>query len=85
MVLHCNLYVRSVAIYMDIGNRIREFRQLRHLSQQELADSADVERSYLTHLENGKKNISVDTLEKILNSLDISFREFFNDEKFEKI
>jgi transcriptional regulator with XRE-family HTH domain len=49
-----------------IGNRITVLRKEKGLSQQKLAIDAGLERSHLTNIENGNKNISLSTLEKIL-------------------
>jgi len=67
-----------------IGLRITQLRKEKQLSQQKFAYEADIERSFLTHIEKGRKNISVGTLEKITAALDISFKEFFNSKEFTK-
>jgi transcriptional regulator with XRE-family HTH domain len=51
-------------------------------TQQKFAYEADIERSFLTHIEKGRKNISVGTLERIFSALGISFKEFFNSDLF---
>jgi transcriptional regulator with XRE-family HTH domain len=65
-----------------IGKRITQLRKKKNLSQQKFAYEADVERSYLTHVEKGRKNISVNTLYKISNALGVSLNEFFNSKEF---
>lgn len=67
-----------------IGLRIRELRTAKNLTQEAIGFSADFDRSYINHIESGRRNISLATLEKILVTLGISFAEFFNDEKFSK-
>ena len=62
-----------------IGHRIRELRSEMGLSQEKLALKADLDRTYLAGVENGKRNLSVKSLEKIVNALDVSFHEFFRD------
>ena len=62
-----------------IGNRIRDLRSCMGLSQEKLALKADLDRTYLVGVENGKRNLSVRNLEKIINALDVSFHEFFKD------
>jgi transcriptional regulator with XRE-family HTH domain len=71
-------------IQEKIGNRIRELRQQKRLSQEALANIAEVDRTYMTSVENGRRNISVVTLEKILIALGISFTKFFDSELFTK-
>ncbi|MBI5858032.1 MAG: helix-turn-helix transcriptional regulator [Sphingobacteriales bacterium] len=65
-----------------IGKRIAELRKEKDLSQQKFAYEADIERSFLTHIEKGRKNISVGTLERISAALEISFKDFFNSDLF---
>lgn len=65
-----------------IGERITQLRKLKDLSQQKFAIEADMERTYLNHIEKGRKNISIATLEKILNALDVSLKDFFDDSLF---
>lgn len=67
-----------------IGERIAELRKAKKLSQQQFSYDADVERSYLTHVENGKKNISVETLLKITKGLGVSLKDFFDSKEFSK-
>ena len=74
-----------MTIQERIGNRITQLRKEKKLSQQKFAYEADIERSFLTHIEKGRKNISVGTLERIFNALDISFKEFFDSKEFNKI
>ena len=65
-----------------IGERIAELRKAKNLSQQQFSYEAEIERSYLTHVEKGRKNISIDTLIKITSALGISLKDFFNEGAF---
>jgi len=65
-----------------IGIRITQLRKDKKLSQQKFAYEADIERSFLTHIEKGRKNISVGTLDRILTALEISIKDFFDSEIF---
>lgn len=69
-------------IKQKIGLRIKELRNER--SQEDIANTAGMERSFMTHIESGRRNISVDTLQRILDALDISFQDFFNSNEFSK-
>lgn len=42
-----------------IGKRIKSIREIQGISQKELAYSADLDRSYITSVENGRRNISI--------------------------
>ncbi len=61
-----------------IGMRIKELRGKLGISQEELGFRSGVHRTYIASLEVGKRNISIATLEKIVNALEVSFSEFFN-------
>jgi transcriptional regulator with XRE-family HTH domain len=71
-------------IKAKIGLRIKELRTERNLTQEAIAFKADIDRTFMNHVENGKRNISVDTLEKIICSgLDTSVKDFFSNDSFE--
>lgn len=62
---------------MDVGARIRYFRHLRGLSQEQLALQAGLNTAFLGHLERGLKSPTITTLEKLVRALDITFEELF--------
>lgn len=53
------------------------------MSQKDLSYSADLDRSYIASVENGKRNISIVNIEKIATALEVSLKEFFNHGKFD--
>ena len=65
-----------------IGLRIKEFRTNLRLTQEALAFKAEVDKTYLNEVENGKRNVSVINLEKIICALESSVRDFFDNEAF---
>ena len=71
-------------IKVAIGERIAKLRKAKELSQQEFSYEAEIERSYLTHVEKGRKNISIDTLMRITKALGISLKDFFDSKEFTK-
>jgi transcriptional regulator with XRE-family HTH domain len=71
-------------IKLKVGARVKELRHKLQLSQEALANKADVDRTYMTDVENGRRNISVEILEKIIGALEVSFTEFFNAKEFKK-
>lgn len=71
-----------MAITNKIGERIRELRSRIEISQESLAHLADLDRTYVNSVENGKRNISIENIQKIAKALDISIKDFFDDEKF---
>ena len=61
-----------------VGMRIKALRSKLGISQEELGFRSGVHRTYIASLEVGKRNISIATLEKIVNALEVSFSEFFD-------
>lgn len=71
-------------IKLKIAQRIKELREQRGLTQEALAYKSDVDRTYMNHVENGKRNISIINLEKIIvDGLEVSMLEFFNVSAFQ--
>lgn len=64
-------------IKSKVGIRIREVREIVKMSQKDLAYAADLDRSYIASVENGKRNISIVNLEKVANALGITLSELF--------
>lgn len=62
---------------IDVGGRIRYFRRLRKLSQEQLALQAGINPAFLGHLERGLKSPTITTLHKLVGALNISLEELF--------
>jgi len=62
----------------QIGDRIRQYRKHMGLSQEELAFNSGINVSFLGFVERGIKKPSIETLEKILGALGVTFQEFFD-------
>ena len=71
-------------IKQKVGNRIRELRKGLELSQEGLAYKAEVDRTYVTDVENGRRNVSLEILERLMKALNVSISEFFNSKEFKK-
>ena len=61
-----------------LGHTVRIVRTDRGLSQEALAEKADLNRSFVGLLERGKTNITVKNLEQIANALDIDIKYLFD-------
>jgi len=66
---------------MDIkekfGIRLRTLRKEKGLSQEELALKSGLNRSYISGIEKGKRNVSLEVMEKLSESLSITIIDFF--------
>ena len=68
-----------------IAKRIKQLREAKNLTQEALAWKSDIDRTYMNHVENAKRNVTVKSLEKIIvGGLESSFSEFFGNKLFEK-
>lgn len=65
-------------ILIKFGERVRDLRKERGLSQEQLAFKADLHRTYIGMIERAEKNITLVNIEKIANALEISINELFN-------
>ncbi len=66
-----------------IGQRIKGLRVEKNLKQEELAWQSNIDRTYLNHVETGKRNITVASLQKIVvDGLKITLSEFFDHDLF---
>jgi len=65
------------------GQGIKKRRLELMLSQEDLAVKTGLHRTYISGIERGKRNLSLDNLIKIIHALDISLTNFFKEYAFE--
>lgn len=58
--------------YVQMGKRIKQRRKELHLTQEALAEQADISASFMGHIERGSRIASLDTLLSICIALDVS-------------
>ena len=61
-----------------VGKRIKQLREKNNMTQEVFAEKCGLDRTYITSLERGERNISIVNLEKISNAFNISLRDFFD-------
>lgn len=61
-----------------IGQRIRNYRTQKGLSQEKLSELAGCHPTYIGQLERGEKNATLESVEKIASAMDISLSELFD-------
>ena len=59
-------------ILVHFGKKVQEMRKERHLSQEQLAERAGLHRTYIGMAERAEKNITLRSMEKIANALNVS-------------
>ncbi len=62
------------------GNRMRTIRRLKHLSQEELADIAGIDRTYIGGVERGERNLSLLNIKKLADALGVTVKDIFEDD-----
>ncbi len=55
-----------------IGNRIREVRELKGYTREQLAEYAEISANFLWEIETGRKSLKVQNLGKIASALDVT-------------
>ena len=60
-----------------VGINIQRLRQAQGWSQEELAHQANIDRSYLSEVESGRKNVGIVKLDAIAGALQIDIRKLF--------
>jgi transcriptional regulator with XRE-family HTH domain len=71
-------------IKVKVGQRIKELRKQLEFSQEDLANQSNVDRTYVTDVENGRRNVSLEILDRLIRGLNISVSDFFNSHLFKK-
>jgi transcriptional regulator with XRE-family HTH domain len=66
------------------GNKVYQLRNQKGYSIEHLANISNVDRNYISDIEKGKRNVSIEIIEKIIVALNTNFTEFFNDEYFKR-
>lgn len=76
VVISCKLqYTAYMSSGKKLGENLRKWRVKKHMSQGDLATALNVDRAYISNIENGRMNPTLATLEKIAGALGISTSE----------
>lgn len=77
-------YTQIMALQKQLGIAIKQLRNIQGLSQEKLAYETGVGRRYMSDIENGTRNISIDVLERIAKGLSMRASGLLNEaEKIE--
>lgn len=68
---------RDQTIKASFGQRLRELRTAKGLSQEALALACDLDRTYIGGIERGERNVSLVNIQKIADALHVPVRELF--------
>jgi len=64
------------------GFKVKELREQKKFSIEYLANISNIDRTYISDIEKGKRNLSIEIMYKIIMALDSDFGTFFNDNTF---
>lgn len=70
---------------IKLGKRIKELRKKKGLTQEQLAETIDMEQNSISVIESGRNFPTLGTLEKIAKVLNVELSDFFNYEYLEDI
>ena len=70
---------------MDIGEKLRELRIQRNLTQEELANRCELSKGFISQVERDLASPSIATLMDLLECLGTSLKSFFSDDSNEKV
>lgn len=66
------------------GQKVKELREEKGFSIEQLANVSNVDRNYISDIEKGKRNASIEIIEKVITGLETDFATFFSDKSFKK-
>lgn len=72
-------YTRDIEGIKAFGSRLRDVRKLKGLSQEDLANAADLELSQISRIERGVINTSLSQIFQIARALDMHPKDLFED------
>ncbi|MMZ62929.1 anaerobic benzoate catabolism transcriptional regulator [compost metagenome] len=67
----------GIRITEYVGEQVRIIRKSKNYTQEQLGEKVGLPQPYIGGIERGERNISLDTLERILEALEVSPGEFF--------
>jgi CheY-like chemotaxis protein len=74
--------VQKIDAKKTFGSSVRGWRNHLGLSQEQLAERADLHRTYISDIERGARNLSLESMEKLAQALDISISALFPQAEF---
>ena len=72
------LRMARTSLQQKLGKKIKTLRNEAGLSQEQLGELTDLDRTYISDIERGKRNPSLKSLEKLAKALKISISDITN-------
>jgi transcriptional regulator with XRE-family HTH domain len=70
-----------MSITENFGKKIKNLREQKGYSIEYFANIANIDRTYISDIEKGKRNVSLLIIEKLSKALEINIQELFNYEE----
>ncbi len=74
-----------MGIKSELGQKIRNMRLKRNLTQEELAEKVDISQRTLSGIETGENFVTAETLDKLVEALETTFEEMFATNHYKEI
>lgn len=68
---------KNKSLLIELGNKLRFYRQEKKYSQEKFAELTELDRTYISGLERGKRNPSFLIIQKLIKVLEISANDLF--------
>lgn len=65
-------------LLVRFGERVRDLRQATGLSQEAFADSCGLDRTYISSIERGKRNVSLENLQVLAKALNVTLSQLLD-------
>ncbi len=69
----------NISVTDRFGNKIRKLRKERGLSQEKLAELSGLDRTYISGIERGLRNVALRNIEALAKALEVPMSELFKD------
>ena len=72
------LYLWAMSIKEKFGQKVKQLREQKGFSMEYLANISNIDRTYISDIEKGKRNVSLLIIEKLSKALEVTIQELFN-------
>ena len=74
------IFIGFMNLKEKFGLKIRALRESKGYSTEYLANISNIDRTYISDIENGKRNVSLLIIEKLAKALEVKIKDLFDDE-----
>lgn len=78
LILVTKLFLCTMEIKVKFGHKIKALREEKGFSIEYLANIANIDRTYISDIEKGKRNVSLLIIEKLSKAFEVNIQELFN-------